>query len=66
MITLLLAVFCWSAYATGIPYQDTTQRKQDTTKNPGKKRMPPKKKKDKWPDRKRDTTRRNPVDTIRH
>lgn len=66
MITLLLVVFCWSAFATEIQRQDTTRRKQDTTRHPGKKKMPAKKKNPKWPDQKRDTMKRNPMDTTRH
>jgi hypothetical protein len=65
LITLLLTAFCWSAFATMSPPQDTTRKKQDTTKkHPVKSKM----KKKKFPGKDtthRDSTRRKPGDTTK-
>ena len=66
-ITLLLTAFCWTAFATILPGQDTTRKYQDTTKRQGPKKSKTSHKKKtqtkKWP-AKRDTTNRKTGDSI--
>jgi hypothetical protein len=65
MITLLLATFCWSAFGLESPRQDTTKRRQDTSKrHPGKTKMPKKKLPSK-DTTKKDTIKRKTGDTSR-
>ena len=63
MITMLLAAFCWSAYAVVGPQQDTTGRHKETKKHPMKSKMPKKKTTEKK-ETKKDTTNRKKADTI--
>ncbi|MFA4867880.1 MAG: hypothetical protein WC623_06775 [Pedobacter sp.] len=63
MITLVLAMFCWSAFGWQVPPQDTTKKRQDSSKkHPVKSKMS--KKKNPWKDSTRkDTIKRKTMDT---
>lgn len=55
MMTMLLSAFCWTAFASNLPWQDTTKKRQDTTKKHVKKASPVHKKTKKDWSKKRDT-----------
>ncbi|MBB5436541.1 hypothetical protein HDC92_000205 [Pedobacter sp. AK017] len=65
MITLLLAMFCWSAFGWQVPPQDTTKKRQDSSKKHSvKSKMP--KMKHPWKDStKKDSVKRKMMDTTR-
>lgn len=63
MITLMLAAFCWSAYAVVGPQQDTTGKHKETKKHPMKSKMSKKKTTEKK-GTKKDTTNRKSGDTL--
>ncbi|KEQ28160.1 hypothetical protein [Pedobacter antarcticus] len=64
LITLLLTAFCWTAFAMSVPQQDTTRKKQDTTKRHDQKKKSKMKNQSKKDSTWKDSTKRKTWDTL--